>query len=36
MPLSHPHISCDIVVKVGSTQPIGLHMFGPEGHLSVW
>jgi len=35
-PLSCPLVSCDIAVKVGSTQPIGHHMFGgPEGHLSV-
>ena len=35
MLLSYPHVSCGIVVKEGSTQPIGHHMFGPEGHLSV-
>ena len=35
MPLSYPHVSYDIVVKVGSTQSIGHHMFGPEGHLSI-
>ena len=36
MPLSYAHVSCYIVVKVGSTQPVGHHMFSPEGHLSVW
>ena len=37
MLLSCPQISCGIVVKiVGSTHPIGHHMLGPEGHLSVF
>ena len=34
--LSFPHDSCSIAVKVGSTQPIGHHMFSLEGHLSAW